>query len=72
MPSGFYQIAIRPDGAHKTAISTSNGHEFFKMPFELLYAPRQYTYVIGVTLAGLIGNEVIVYNVHGRSTWITC
>ena len=54
---------MHPDDAHKTAVSTPNGHyEFVKMLFGLLNAPREYnTYAIGVTLDGLKGNGVFAY-----------
>lgn len=60
--SGFHQILLHPDDAHKTAFTTPSGHyEFVRMAFGLKNAPVEYQEAMNVTLEGLIGNGVFVY-----------
>jgi len=39
LASGFHPIKINPADSHKTAFTTSFGHEFDRMPFELKNTP---------------------------------
>ena len=60
--SGFHQIKMAPEDAHKTAFSTPSGHyEFVRMPFGLRNAGVEYQNAMNITLDGMLGKGVFVY-----------
>lgn len=62
LASGFHQIAMDNNDAHKTAFSTPHGHyQYKRMPFGLKKAPAIFQRLMDCILAGLQGNELFVY-----------
>ncbi|KAL7297217.1 hypothetical protein TKK_0009623 [Trichogramma kaykai] len=60
--SGFHQIKMHPEDAHKTAFSTPDGHfEFVRVPFGLRNAAVEYQRAMNVTFDGLIGKGIFVF-----------
>ena len=62
LASGFHQIKMSPEDAHKTAFSTPYGHyEFVRMPFGLKNAPATFQRFMDEILRGLQGEICFVY-----------
>ena len=62
LASGSWQVESEPCDKEKTAFSTSKGHfEFYIMPFDLTNAPATFQHLIECTLAGLVGDQCLIY-----------
>ena len=67
LKEGFYQIPIRPEYRHKTAMVTPNGlYEYVRMPFGLRNAPPTFQRFMDYVIRGLENtfvyiDDVIVY-----------
>lgn len=62
LASGYHQIPMDPADRAKTAFSTPTGHyEFVRMPFGLKGAPATFQRAMNNVLAGLQGNQCLVY-----------
>lgn len=62
LASGYHQIAMDPLDRDKTAFSTPTGHyEFLRMPFGLKGPPATFQRAMNRVLAGLQGNQCLVY-----------
>ncbi|KAI4472232.1 hypothetical protein M0802_017030 [Mischocyttarus mexicanus] len=62
LASGFHQIEMHPDDAHKTGFSTPFGHyQFKRMPFGLKNAPATFQRTMNEILHGLQGESLFVY-----------
>ena len=60
--TGFHQVFLMDEDAHKTAFTTPGGHfEFKRLPFGLSNAPRTFQRVMDIVLSGLIGIVCFVY-----------
>lgn len=60
--SGYYQIALDPKDAEKTAFITMDGLWQFKvMPFGLCNAPATFSRMMTMVLGGLLFNTCLVY-----------
>ncbi|KAK8785533.1 hypothetical protein V5799_008101 [Amblyomma americanum] len=62
MAAGFWQIAMDPADAEKTAFNTPSGHyEWKRMPMGLANSPAVWQRTADVILAGLLGRLCFVY-----------
>ena len=62
LASGYWQVEVKETDKAKTAFSTSEGHfEFNVMPFGLTNAPATFQRLIECVLAGLVGEECLIY-----------
>ncbi len=62
MASGYWQIPLDPETAHKTSFVTHSGvYSFRKLPFGLMNAPSCFSMVMGEVLRGLTFKYALVY-----------
>ena len=62
LASRCWQVQIAPQDKEKTAFSTSKGHhEFNIMPFGLTSAPAMFQHLMECILAGLSGEQHLMY-----------
>jgi hypothetical protein len=62
LKSGFYQIRMDPEDAHKTAFSGPYGHyQYERMGMGLRNAPCTFQKLMDLVLAGLQGIELFMY-----------
>ena len=62
LASGFHQIQMAQENAHKTAFSTPYGHfQFKRMPFGLKNTPTTFQRLMNSVLSGLQGVKLFVY-----------
>ena len=62
LASGYWQVAVEEQDKEKTAFSTPEGHfEFIVMPFGLTNAPATFQRLVGCVLAGLVGEQCLIY-----------
>ena len=62
LASGYWQVEVKEEDKEKTAFSTPQGHfEFNKMPFGLTNAPATFQRLMECILAGLTGDECLIY-----------
>ena len=65
LASGYWQVEIEEDDKEKTAFSTEKGlFEFNVMPFGLTNAPATFQRLMECILAGLKGEQCLIYSVH--------
>ena len=62
LAAGYWQIALHPETASKSAFITHRGlHEFVQMPFGMCNAPATFQRLMEVVLAGLLWKNCFVY-----------
>ena len=62
LAAGYWQIALHPETASKSAFITHRGlHEFVRMPFGMCNAPATFQRLMEVVLAGLLWQNCFVY-----------
>ena len=62
LTSGYWQVEVKEEDKEKTAFSIPQGHfEFNKMPFGLTNAPATFQRLMECILAGLVGEECLIY-----------
>ena len=62
MASGFWQIPLDPETAHKTAFCTHAGvYQFKRLSFGLTNAPSAFSMVMGEVLRGLTFKNAVIY-----------
>ena len=62
LASGYWQIALDPETASKSAFITHQGlHEFVRMPFGMCNAPATFQRLMEVVLGGLLWKNCFVY-----------
>jgi hypothetical protein len=62
LASGYWQIPLNQQDAHKTAFNTKYGlFEFTRMPFGLCNAPGTFQRAMHLVLRGLVWKKVLVY-----------
>lgn len=62
LASGFYQIKMSEQDAHKTAFSTPSGHfEFTRMPMGLKTSPATFQRMINLALSDMINKSLFIY-----------
>ena len=62
LASGYWQVEVEEADKEKTAFSTLEGHfEFNVMPFGLTNAPATFQRLMECVLAGLVGEECLIY-----------
>jgi hypothetical protein len=60
--SGYHQLALKPEDAHKTAFTTQYGlYEWKVMPFGLCNAPSSWQRLMDLLMAGLNWHGVLIY-----------
>ena len=62
LASGYWQVAVEEQDKEKTAFSTTEGHfKFIVMPFGLTNAPATFQRLMECVLAGLVGEQCLIY-----------
>ena len=62
LASGYWQVEVEPQLKEKTAFSTPTGHyKFNVMSFGLTSAPATFQHLMKCNLAGLSGEQCLIY-----------
>ena len=61
LASGYWQVCMDPSSQEKTTFVTYSGHEFRKMPFELVNVPATFQKLVEIVLTGLARDGCMVY-----------